>query len=130
MAADAHLPWHWRERLLHMLAAPPVRETLRLLDAWARAEGGTARNNPLNTTYPMPWSTDYNSVHVKNYAKPIEGISATASTFAREAYLLDLWKDLQHGVFTAEQLVDRNAAAIERWGTDLDLLRDVLAETP
>ena len=123
-----HLPQAWKERLLHLLIAPPRPETLRFLDAWARCEGGMAKNNPLNTTYPMPWSTDYNTTHVKNYGKPIEGISATASTFAREKYLLGLWKDMQAGIYTAEQLLERNDAAIEHWGTNIKLFTAVLAD--
>lgn len=112
-----------------MLVAPATAETMRFLAAWARCEGGDALNNPLNTTYPMPYSWDYNTTaHVKNYGKPIEGICATASTFAREDYLLALWKDLQNGSYTAEQLLDRNEIAIQHWGTNTRLFAQVLAE--
>ena len=104
-----------------MLLAPANHENTRLFEAWAKAEGGTAENNPLNTTYPMPWSTNYNPVGVRNYSTPIEGISATASTFGRDkitgAHYLGLWKDLQRGTFTAEQLVQRNPGAFDTWGT-------------
>jgi hypothetical protein len=42
-----HLPPTWDRRLLEVLGAPATLENLKLLDAWARAEGGLARWNPL-----------------------------------------------------------------------------------
>ena len=47
---------------------------------WAAAEGGHARNNPLNTTLWRPGSSDYNWVGVKNYPSFDVGVEATAST--------------------------------------------------
>jgi hypothetical protein len=109
-----------------MLIAPVNYETLRLLTAWQRAEGGTAQYNPLNTTYPMPWSTIYNPIGVRNYPTPVEGICATASTIAHEPAYLDLWKSLQNGSHTAEELVELNSVALAHWGTDPHLILRVL----
>lgn len=135
MKVTAHCPYHWRERMCQMLLIPLKAETMRLLEAWTIAEGaleygatGGPKNNPLNTTYPMPWSSDFNSVGVKHYDSPVEGICAQAATLARDERYLPLWKDLQKGTFTAEQLVDRNQEAIHTWGTDIDLLRRVLKD--
>jgi hypothetical protein len=104
---------------------------MRFLDAWARCEGAglAGDNNPLNTTYRMASydETNYNDVGVKNYRFAIAGICAHAATIAGEDYLLDLWKDLQRGSWSAEELLDRNEVAIKHWGTDIDLFRRVLA---
>lgn len=55
--------------------------TRRAFQTWMQSEGGSARNNPLNTTLPMPGATDYNWVHVKNYVSAEQGIEATVETF-------------------------------------------------
>jgi len=61
------IPKTWRNRVVFM--------------AWAQSEGGSARNNMLNTTLPKSGATDYNSVHVKNYPSAEVGIQATVETF-------------------------------------------------
>src|SRR4051812_17585494 len=45
----------------------PTAESVAFLEAWHRAEGGTAAFNWLNTTQGAAGATDYNSVGVKNY---------------------------------------------------------------
>lgn len=112
--------------MLQLLIAPVNEQNTRFLDAWAQSEGGMASYNPLNTTYPLPWTTDYNPVHVKNYNNSIEGISATAITLSRDSGYLGLWKDLQNGSWMAEQLVERNRDAISHWGTSPALILKVL----
>lgn len=114
-----HLPPLWIDRLAGLMLFKASAETRKLFNAWAQAEGGTAQWNPLNTTEPMPGATDYNSVHVRNYPTPISGISATALTLALEPYR-PLWLDLQHGGYTARQLVARNAHCFNTWGTGAD----------
>ena len=121
-----HLPYHWRERMCQMLLIPLAHQNMRYLDAWQKAEGGTAGNNPLNTTYDLPGSTDYNTVGVKNYMSAIEGICAQAITLARNSAYLGLWKDMQAGTYSAEDIVNRNRPAISTWGTDPDLILKVL----
>jgi hypothetical protein len=111
-----HLPPLWIDRLAGLMLFKASPQTRRLFEAWAKAEGGTAEWNPLNTTEPMPGATDYNTVGVKNYPTPISGISATALTLALEPYR-SLWLDLQHGGYTAVQLVRRNGHCFDTWGT-------------
>ncbi len=137
MPVTKHAPYHWRERLCEMLLIPLTTANLDFLSAMSFAEGtlaygptGGPKNNPLNTTYPMPWSDDWNGVGVKNYDSPVEGISATASTFARDPRYLPWWKDMQKGIYTAEQIVERNRDAIQYWGTDPDVILRVLRLGP
>jgi len=111
-----HLPFMWRFRLLRAIHAKGVSENRRLLGAWARAEGGTARYNPLNTTEPWPGSTDYNSVHVKNYPTGAAGIAATAATLVNGHYD-GIVADLRAGKYTAREIVRWNAAEFDTWGT-------------
>jgi hypothetical protein len=114
---STHLPPHWEGHLLVVCGAPRTLENLKLLDAWARAEGGTARWNPLNTTLPLGVPcTDYNSAHVKNYRNAITGVSATAATLANGLYR-GILGDLQRGRKTARQIVSDNAAEFDKWGT-------------
>jgi cell wall-associated NlpC family hydrolase len=56
------------------------------LNAWARAEGGSASNNPFNTTQRAPGASSYNSVGVRNYATPSQGIGATVATLNNGRY--------------------------------------------
>jgi hypothetical protein len=137
MIVTKHAPYHWRERLMQMLLIPLSPGNMEFLAAMSYAEGtlaygatGGPQNNPLNTTYPMPWSDDWNSVGVKNYDSPVEGISATASTFARDAGYHDWWKDMQKGTLSAEQITLRNRDAIQHWGTDPDVILRVLRVGP
>jgi cell wall-associated NlpC family hydrolase len=76
----------WRERILMGVGVKPTPENLRFMDAWARAEGGTAANNPFNTTQPMAGATPYNSVGVRNYGSPEIGIDATVNTLTNGRY--------------------------------------------
>src|SRR3954470_5529090 len=119
-----HLPPDWQARLLTLLAAKVNTENERLLTAWARVEGGDAVENPLNTTYGLAGSTQYNDIGVRNFRsssdpRPVEGISATGITLAAKDRMADgtlklryggILSDLQSGTKTAEQIVnDRNA---------------------
>lgn len=114
-----HLPPLWILRLCGLMLIPTCPAVTELFNAWERAEGGTAKWNPLNTTEPMPGATDYNSAGVKNYGTPITGIAATAKTLELEPYH-ELWVGLQgakaHGT-TAAELVEQHAAAFNTWGT-------------
>lgn len=113
-----HTPVAWKFRLLRAIHASGYRANRKLLRAWARAEGGTARYNPLNTTEPWPGSTDYNSVGVKNYPSGAAGIAATAATLVNGHYngiVADLRRRKDHK--TARQIVTDNAAEFDTWGT-------------
>lgn len=76
----------WRERILMGVGVKPTSENLRFMDAWAKAEGGNASNNPFNTTQPMDSATSYNSVGVRNYLSPQQGIDATVNTLTNGRY--------------------------------------------
>jgi hypothetical protein len=130
-----HLPPNWAPRLLAVLGAPRSAENLRLLAAWAVAEGGTAKWNPLNTTYPLAWgSSRYNNSEVKNYSQPTGGVCATALTLATSHQPDNtltyggILGDLQGGKKTAEQIVNDNAAEFHTWGTGTSVILSVLAQ--
>ena len=111
-----HFPLMWRFRLLAAIHAKGSLQNRKLLAAWARAEGGSARYNPLNTTQPWPGATDYNSVHVRNYPSGAAGIAATAATLTNGHYDR-LVADMRAGGHTARQLVERNGSQFDTWGT-------------
>ena len=123
----AHLPVLWKFRLLRAIRAKGDAENRRLLAAWARAEGGTARNNPLNTTEPWPGATDYNTVGVKNYVSAADGIAATAKTLTNGHYD-GLIADLRKGDLSAVDMVERNASEFNTWGTGAALILSVLRD--
>lgn len=112
----AHLPLLWRFRLLRAIHAKGVVENRKLLGAWARAEGGSARWNPLNTTEPWPGSWNYNSAGVKDYRTGADGIAATAATLTNGFYW-SIVHDLRAGKKSARQIVTDNAAEFDKWGT-------------
>jgi hypothetical protein len=64
----------------------PTAATVAFLEAWARAEGGSATFNWLNTTQPAEGATDYNSVGVKNYPDYATGVRATVETLTNGFY--------------------------------------------
>lgn len=89
-----------------------------------QAEGGSAKNNPFNTTQRMPHSTTYNWVGVQNYASYQEGVEALIKTFRYKG----------HGYGYIIQALRRNYAAIKilravgtsDWGTEDGLVYEVL----
>lgn len=72
-------------RVTKGLGAKVTFHTRRADQAQLQTEGGSARNNPYNTTLKLPGSTDYNfiapGIAVQNYASPEQGIEATIRTF-------------------------------------------------
>lgn len=98
------------------LGIPATSENRKLEQAWHRAEGGSAKWNPWNTEYGLPGATDYNSAGVKNYPKEIMGVAATMLTLGNGRYN-GILGDLQSGKFTARQIVERNRAEFDTWGT-------------
>jgi hypothetical protein len=100
---------------------------MRLLKAWARAEGGTAAFNPLNTTEPWRGATDYNSAGVKNYPSGRAGIAATVATLDN-GYYKGIVHDLRwpHN-YSAREMVERNAHEFDTWGTGASHVLGVLA---
>src|SRR5207237_8354923 len=88
----------------------------QFLDTWQRYEGGTALNNPLNTTQGYPGATNYNSVGVKNYRTPYDGIQATATTLRNGRYdaILSALRSGDPYAYADKIAV---AQAIRTWGT-------------
>jgi cell wall-associated NlpC family hydrolase len=77
----------WAADLLRRLGNDtPTHATIAYMEAWHRAEGGSASFNWLNTTQDAPGATDYNSVGVKNYPDYATGIEATAQTLTNGRY--------------------------------------------
>lgn len=72
------------------LGARVTLHTRRALQAQMQTEGGSAKNNPFNTTLRMAGSTDYNKlpngVAVQNYVSAAQGIEATLKTLREEGH--------------------------------------------
>ena len=115
----------WDHQLLGALGLEPTRERRRFLTAWARAEGGNARYNPLNTTMSVPGALDYNSVHVKHYPDQMAGIAATLLTL-RLAYYRALVDALRETALGADQILHRGALGVRTWGTSTQLIGEIL----
>jgi len=134
VTAQTHLPPGWEDSLVAALRGKPDPEKRRFLTAWARAEGGDAEWNPLNTTFPLPWSTvvDGNPDGVRNYPRAVWGVCATAMTLTTPANgkltYPTLLARLQapSGAHTAEQILADCRAELEHWGSNPDLILQIL----
>lgn len=132
---QTHLPPNWVDHLLALIGGAHTHEKERYLNAQARAEGGSAAWNPLNTTFVLPGCTNYNSIGVKNYPRAVWGVCATALTFTGPAdgpltfpKLLSHLQSASPGP-TAEAIVNECADEIRHWGTDPALILEILSET-
>lgn len=108
---------HWRTRLIVAIDSQVSHERLWFLAAWQECEGGTARFNPLNTTYKLQGSTDYNSAGVQHYEDELQGLAATILTL-RLSYYRDLMEALRDDRLSARQILARSEKAIRIWGTN------------
>jgi hypothetical protein len=79
--------------ILKKIGAPESENNIKFLKTWQTYEGGTAKSNPLNTTYKYPNATDFNTAKVKNYASDADGQTATAKTL-----LLSYYKPIVQGL--------------------------------
>jgi cell wall-associated NlpC family hydrolase len=111
----------WQQQILKGVGAPTTPENLRFLDAWQRAEGGSAANNPFNTTEPMPGASSYNSVGVRNYQTPQQGLAATIQTLkgpiGNYGPILDALRQGKDARAAAQ------AVANSQWGTGAGVLK-------
>lgn len=109
--------------ILNGIGAPITKENLKFLAAWRQAEGGTASNNPFNTTYKLDADskkTDYNSVGVKNYTNKTYGIAATTKTL-KLPYYKNIVKGLQNNI--GAKNIANNTNELKTWGTGAGVAR-------
>lgn len=119
---------NWRGQLLAQIKAPVTPANLSYLDAWQRAEGGSASNNPFNTTLSAPGATPYNSNNgypVLNYTSPQQGLQATSQTLLESRYG-DIVKALRQGT---DPMAAANALVASKWGTG-PLVQKILGDSP
>lgn len=104
---------NWQAQILRGVGAKPTVQNLLFANDWAKAEGGSASNNPFNTTQHAPGAGSYNSVGVRNYTSPQQGIQATIDTLNNGRYqpIIDA---LRSGT-SAKAAAD--ALAASPWGT-------------
>jgi hypothetical protein len=86
-AFDYTKPGAWAQGILASIGAPYDTNTsdgarnVAFLEAWKRAEGTKAANNPLATTLVTPASVgDFNDAGVQEYSSAAAGVQATART--------------------------------------------------
>ena len=110
------------KKILSCLGAESTKGNMAFFYAWRQAEGGTAANNPFNTTMKMPGATIYkNNTHgVKNYKSVEDGIEATCKTLKLH-YYTDIVDGLKNDVGLKKLSRMRS---IKTWGTT-DLLASV-----
>lgn len=112
------------DRLTKRLGADVTLHTRRAWQAQMQTEGGSARNNPFNTTQRMSNSWDYNSVGVQNYASAQEGIDATVKTLHYSGHGYEHILSALRKNKPATEIV--RAIGSSDWGTDDTLVLAVL----
>jgi len=116
----------WRQELLGSLGAPSTPGNLQFLDAWSKAEGGGATNNPFNTTLGgVKGASSYNPVGVQNYPTPQAGIQATLDTLRNGRYGGIVGALKQGG----DPMAAAKALTASPWGTG-SLVEKVLGGSP
>lgn len=117
--ATPSLP-HWQELILRGVGAPATPENIKFMNAWAQAEGGSAENNPFNTTQGGAGVIgNYNSVGVKRYANPQAGIAATIATL-KNGHYAPILAALHKG---SSAIADAQAESQTPWGTGSLILK-------
>lgn len=110
---------NWQAQILHGIGAPVTPANVTFLNAWARAEGGNASNNPFNTTQPAGGASSYNTVGVRNYTSPAQGIQATIDTLRNGRYG-NILSALHQG---SSPVAAAQALANSPWGTGALVLK-------
>lgn len=98
--------------MLRKLGAPVTSENLRFLDAWQKAEGGSA-DNPFNTIQSAVGARSINHAGVKRYSSMEVGLQATLKAITNGFYGVII-EALRQG-----DSAQRTAQALSRtpWGT-------------
>lgn len=104
---------NWQAQILRSVGAPVTPQNLLFVNDWAKAEGGGATNNPFNTTQPAAGASSYNSVGVRNYRTPQQGIQATVQTLENGRYG-NILSALRQGTSAKDEAA---ALADSPWGT-------------
>lgn len=106
--------------ILRGVGAPVTPENVRFMNAWTQAEGGSAENNPFNTTQGGAGVLgNYNSVGVKRFATPMAGIQATIDTL-KNGHYAPILAALHSG---KSAIADAEAEAQTPWGTGSLILK-------
>lgn len=108
---------NWAAQVLKAGGYPVTATNLKALAGWQASEGGTAANNPLNTTHGEPGATPYNQnggYPVLNYASPQVGIDATIKTLNNGHYG-DIVNLLKQGNYSLNDF--GKAVQSSPWGT-------------
>lgn len=120
----------WLHALYNALAIPHTTKNARCGVAWCYTESGAhgaGAWNPLNTTWRMPGSTDFNSVGVQNYQDFETGLHATVLTITLPGYgYPKILQRFRSPLATARMKL--NAIEASAWGTSgliLDVFEDV-----
>jgi hypothetical protein len=109
------------EEVLKCLGAPVTKNNVLFMLAWRQAEGGLAKNNPFNTMWKRPNSTNF-ARGIQNYATKKDGIIATCSTL-KQANFQKIKQGLIDDVGLKEMA---NILGNSPWGTDLKLITAVV----
>jgi hypothetical protein len=111
----------WAQDVLKYAKWPITTQNVLFLDTWQTYEGGTCRNNPLNTTLKTNRSTNCvqtqtAGVWVQNYPSQTAGKTATVSTLTGPFYgaIVDALKSGDPFSYPGSQTV---AQEIRTWGT-------------
>lgn len=120
--------WQTAQAIINALGGVPTVTNLKLLAAWSYCEkphdaGGSWQwNNPLNTTETCcGWTGNANSVGVKIYPTPAEGILATVKTLQNGDYPM-----LVQALLTSNASRFFSATGeMATWGTDMACIRSV-----
>lgn len=116
------------KEILDGLDAPHTPENMKFLYAWRQAEGGSAKNNPFNTTKKWEGDSPYgkNVAGVKNYQTVQDGIDATIKTL-KNGYYDCIVNGLKNniGALKISQSCD---SSLKTWGThgSTDLVTQVI----
>lgn len=128
-------------KILWGLNLPATQYNVDFLKLWRIAEMGTekntvgkksATNNPLNTTHSLGYDSEqsnYNSVGVKNYSSPKNGIEATIKTLKNGFYdcILDgLRKGLPYEEIADCKTGKTGKSAMDTWGTTSKHMKNVI----
>lgn len=126
-AGSSQIAGDWQIDLLAALGnTQPTADTIAFLDAWQRAEGGSASFNWFNTTQDAPGATCYNADPcVKNYPDYQTGVQATIETLLSDH---PGYAEIVAGLQTND--IERAFDGIQAspWGTHAGLIAEVYRE--